>query len=999
MPDQSSNATLLRAGQFYVDLYLSDMSGASVFSATADSAADAESETDITVTAVSGSAANVKAGMSVVVTDSSGFYKGTHTIRYSGTISSTNLPLREFSKGSAQIASGDTLTVYGDPMLTDKLPISDETFAPDGTPISDNNSNPPPICNSGGHWAGWLEDATAIPFKGDTSFTVDPDSGGSGTHLYATTGGTLSSTTNANPTLGLAAAGKYHVTHTFTDSDNSKSATQIVLVRAHDANDPPYELTVTNVELDPTSGARVTVQLFASAALSNIRDGAFVILWGDHVFAGAKQLFGNVIPSRSHIVCAGYFRRDRSRMEYTNDTIEFEIISPLARLAELPGFSKAMIREASPDSWEEIKGLTIGRGLLQLIQWYTNLNTCHDLVFNGFTDTDYPALYLQKQNPFGQVNELADSRDCILTCDRNGRFEVQKLLQYTKQSDWAGITTTFTFTADDYIRAEWSREHNDPVETVRTRGFTGGTTVESVRPMFARAPASPGRGNSVVTQERLVVDDQTDMFERTAMRYAWENKVYFTTGGRKYHAGEMTLTVPIAYAQMFQNYREFVAFASGACVSPRGEDASTFKWIVLGATSRYDVDGVGECDLRLRAATAAPSDAAVDDTPAETPGTGGVDPPVVVTPEIPVVPGVGAYNGRLALFTSAGYLLLTWNFAAVPVWVGYDLSSGVTGTWLQWVVDAATPTSGHIVTSTRIYDLDDFRLGGGVTATLQKTFGATSSRRSADFSFGYGGAGLFGRVITNYGTSGTSYVETLDGSTWSAETALHAAYDDGTPDFWTPGCIISPYTGDTFTSIMTTTGNSGSQVAQGKKITYGGVVSTTAADPVDGMYGDAHLPFQGNGDDGILYYAKHTLPGGDRRLMKRAAGSNTDVSPIVSATPYCIPPENNSRGAVSTSPTNRNRVAFVGVDGVLSPSKYGLFASVSGASSWSTRVTPATSVKWRRVFLINDYEMFLCGADGYIGYSPDFGATIYDKRGNIPTDYPSIGTIIGIAGW
>mgnify|MGYP000414197735 CR=1 FL=1 len=130
------------------------------------------------------------------------------------------------------------------------------------------------------------------------------------------------------------------------------------------------------------------------------------------------------------------------RQDADGDQLEFEVISPLARLAQLPGFSKVLISEESPDTWNEVRGLTVKRAIIQLLRHYTNALHLFDLHFNGFADADYSAFYLQKSTPYEQVIELADSRDARLTCDRAGRLEVARRLELTPLADRAAITTT-----------------------------------------------------------------------------------------------------------------------------------------------------------------------------------------------------------------------------------------------------------------------------------------------------------------------------------------------------------------------------------------------------------------------------------------------------------------------------------------------------------------------------------------------------------------------------
>jgi len=551
MPDQSTNLAALR-GTHDGAVYVSPILGTLVLQGTISAQPASTSALDLSYTLDSGSAASVLPGMQVVLTSSSGSFKGVFSVRYAGTISSTNLPVREFSLGEAQIVVGDIFKVYDVPILTDKLVAGDVTFAPDHATYSDQNSNPAPMVVSGGWWAGWLGDGGTvdIPFVGSGSYTVDPDSAGSVTHVWTASGGTfvVGTSTSADPTIRYSAAGDYLVIHTVTDSSNGKSETQIVRVRVHDEADPPYECLLSSVEGDITDGFRTSFELFENLNLTSLPDGTWVIVWADERISGVKQSFGNVVPSRSHIMCIGVLNRDRVRANADESGIEFEVISPLARLAQLPGFSKVMIREESPDAWDEVRGLTVKRAIIQLARVYTNITNLFDFVFSGFSDADYAAYYLQKQTPVEQLRELAASRRAQITSDRTGRIEVQQRLELTALASRSAITTTLTVAAQDLLEYEVSRAHHRVLETQRVRGFIAGTSANS--PAFARFPASPGRGSISPVMERVIVDSVSDIFALCSLIGAWEDFAYFDTNGVYQHAPEVRLTLFGAYAHL-----------------------------------------------------------------------------------------------------------------------------------------------------------------------------------------------------------------------------------------------------------------------------------------------------------------------------------------------------------------------------------------------------------------------------------------------------------------
>ena len=231
MPDLSGNRASLRLDGHKVRSYLAVFGGVVVASGTLD-AAPSQGATALDWTRTAGSSSDIKPGYRVVVEDGSGNLKLETSVRYSGTISDSSIPIREIATAEFTLSASDTVKVYNTPVLTDKLVEANATFAPDGITYSAQNTTISPITNSGGHWAGFVDSGqtyATVVTSGGGSFTVDPDSGGTVTHLWTLPSGVAfqagSANTDASPTLE-ADAGYAVVTHTVTDSSNSATWTQ-----------------------------------------------------------------------------------------------------------------------------------------------------------------------------------------------------------------------------------------------------------------------------------------------------------------------------------------------------------------------------------------------------------------------------------------------------------------------------------------------------------------------------------------------------------------------------------------------------------------------------------------------------------------------------------------------------------------------------------------------------------------------------------------------------
>lgn len=991
MPDQTAHLAALR-GRHSGRVYVSVMTGTPVLTGTL-SATPTLPALALSYTLTSGNAANVAPGMRVVITAASGAYKGTLSVRYAGSITSSSLPTREYA--DLALSAGDTLTVYDDLVLTDKLVSGDADFAPDHAAYVDQNSDPAPVAHSGGWWAGWL--GVDVPFTGSGSYTVDPDSGGTVTHHWDAPGGTfvVGNSASADPTLRYSAAGRYVVTHTVTDASNGKSETQFIRVRAHDADDPPHECILSRVEGDLRDGFRATFAVFEDADLAALPDGAPVIVWTD------AAAYGSASAGRAHIISAGYLRRDQAWGDADGDQIEFEVISPLARLAELPGFSKALIRADAPDHWNAIKALTVRRGIVQLLRHYTNALSLFDLAFDGFADADYPAFYLQKATPYEQAAELADARDARLTCDRAGRLTVARRLELTPLADRAAVTTTLTLNADDVIDYAISREHAPTVETFRARGFTADTN----QPAFARYPASPGRGSASPVSDRLIVDDAADLLERCALRAAWENRVYLDATGAYRHAPEVRLTLFGGYAPLCQFYREWIKLAG--VTNLRGVDLAAFRFVPLRVRVDY-AGGTATTLLELRAETGATG--AVEDTPAAeiAPPT---EPPIVYPPVVSVIAPEGALGlggGTLAVFDGTNSKVhITTNFdriayAVAPTFTGYALALG--GTLAAFAVRADSPkyvggsgaVSGYLATTTQARTISD--IFGARTLGAAQSYADMGSPLLVQLQSERGDPANAICLRFRWGSGHEAHYTTDGGGSWAAASGLPGNYDPNGGNYpnWVGGIYVKPDgSGTMLTTCFTDLSNNAAFYASAdggatwSQVTAPGWTITKRACRC------VTRPL-GRPDD-VLFFGDTAQPFNiECRLYRVIGATRTEISPVVGGTTYGVALAGGQR-ALSVADDDPNALVLVGTNDSSAGAKFGVFHTFNAldtAPTWTPIIAPDTTIQYRGAYYVNRATIYLYGDGGALALCRWNGSTwaVYE------TVISGCGAIVGICG-
>lgn len=1002
MPSQAANLTALRTDGKKVRAYAAFFTGAVVLTGTVSALTDVGTRTAIPYTTSTGSSANVKRGYRVIVKNSAGDYKAVLSVRASGTISSTSLPVREFSKGTLNLEAGDLIEVRSVIQPGDKLVEADAAFAPDGLAYTDQNENLPPLVCSGGPWAGFVDDGetfATVETEGDNSVSMDA---ATLTHLWTLPTGVAfaagSASSDENPTLE-ANVGEYLVVHTVTDDGNSASWTQYMPIKVFDVNNQPHDIVTEPPTGTVDNGWSCEIELFENATLADIPDDTLCVVFLRETINGVQQSFGSAFSGRSHILMTGYTRRDTIEYENGVDTLRMEIISPLQRYAEILGLSKVGLREAAPDDWSEIAGLTVWRMIVQIARWYTWLTEMHDLLQEiDFEDLNYPAHFLQEQDAIAQMRELTAGLAGRLVCFRNGSFQAQPRLELLDLTERDSKVTTMIVADADTLGYSFERSHTRPVKIVRTRGFIASTTTAGAQPMFGKWPGdAPGSGTVSETVERLIVQNVPVFYELTGRIGADVDRIFVNADGAVFHAPSGTLRLPGYF--VFDLYPEFLEFDPSMAANLRDATLSDFRWIIESITYEIGDDGSGETVLQIKAETNGTE--GVDDTPPPEAATGLGDidwtpsgtelgTPAAIPPQ--VFAGFVFGKDRLALFDNGGILRRTFNFDyASPTYDAQDLSGTVGSTVLRWRLNpnpANRDTAGFLLTPTHLYRVD-YVFGTPVVTTLY-AFATSSNYRSIDVSFGVGGPGLLVCISSYY--SPTGGVKTLTTTTGDftglsevlvASTVAHATIGS-------PGCAISSRTGAIFTTAFygTTGGN-------GNLGTYrsldGGATWTLLADISSGnedLAGDIHSPWHDNDDARVLYSGETDTDNAeipDYRMLFYTLDGTTRISD----TSLDAGPHYNRAFGITSSPTNRQRMAFATTN--RANTQHRIYTSTNGGT---TRTLRDSSNNYTGVALLDDNRGLTWGKNGSIAYTGDFFVNMVSKIGNISTT----NEIIGVTG-
>ena len=987
MPSQISNASAIRAAGYSIRAHASFVTGgAPILEAEITAPPPVIPAVTLIVSITSGDYNDLRGGMRIDIYTASMGFKGTTRVRFGNVNTANVIHIRETGNASINIEAGDLAFVYDDIRLLDKLPVANETFAPDSTPYTDQGSNPPPVACSGGHVALPLDVGqtyATVLTNGSASYNADSDSTPSNvSHLWEVpTGVTFapgSSSTDADPTL-RAEVGEHVVHHTVTDNDNSKSTTQNMVVIVENPQAPSYRILYTPDTATVESGFGGTIQVLSGdTSLAAIPDLCIGIVWGAERVNGQAVSYRNAAPGRSHILAVGIVRRDRQQGAGDGTrVVTFELISPLARLRELTSYSKVMEANATPDAWSQIKALGVKRAIIQLIQFYTTLiEAGFDLLFDDdFIDYLYPAFYLQRSTFYGQALELAEGVDARLTCDRTGRFDIHTDPKYIPFGDRASVTKTWTFARRDMLTFELPREHADTVEQMKTNGFTGGASSNVA--LYSLYPSvAPGEAVDTPTRTRLIVTDQDDLDERTGRYGAAADVIYQDIYGQKWRAFPLTLTLRGVY-DFFDFSKEYADFSENLRDLARDVDLTDFLFCVQSISWEYNYEfGTATTTVVFDVVTHALAGESYYPPPDESipPSTLPTFPPITLPDLFPGSISRGAAN--MAVICVNGVFLTALFYALYPTWYS-AYSKPWSGTLLDWCPNGFAPGYGWVVTTT---ELGYLKLNDG-TYAQKHAFGTSSNFRSLDASFAESGFVVVNSYYPSSGgtkalwsTDNSSFTETTVNSYDSASSAFAASY------------VSSKVAGKAVVSVMTGSGTSAAYVTS----TYGSSWATLSPAFQNSHMGYAliHSPWHNNPSDNIYYYPTTNASNNDALFR-----NSTDVSPLVSTNKYT--PVASRRG-MDSSVTNRQRILMVGERDTGSFADVRLFLTNNAGDSWTDTLT---NTSLRRCALSgNDQNRGWVWGSSVLQQVDISGntATLSDRMGNLASLTP--GEIIGLAG-
>lgn len=940
-------------------------------------------------TLTAGDEGDVLPDMEVELYSSANVFKGRLRVALGGTISSTSLPVNEFSRGRLDIVSGDKFKVLRSWRIRDRLVAANATFDKDSRiAYTTQNEDIAPLACAGGPWAGFHDvgqSYATLELSAAESRALAVDSGGDLNYLWDVQDGTITVGTDTDETITVRfPVGSRWVHLQVEDDDNGATSDYYFPVVVHNrTNARPHEVIVNTLDGERLTGWRFNFQLPAGADTTALPDGALIIYHEDEFYGGVSGSYGHPVSNRSRIKFVGYVTADSITVDAFTNEVSFDAVGPLGILENLPGFSQILTDVADPANWQEYKDLTLFQAIVYLIRNGTTLPNVCDIVFYS-DDASYPELFIQKAVPSQQVRELSDGMSWEWLCDRTGRMMFARKLTRSDSTDRNAATSMATLTSDDRIRITARREHRSSLNTLIARGFSAGS---GPVPMISKAPgAAPDEGAGETIIERLIESNQDALNDLSGWAYAEQTKRF-----NGIPAPSVDSELPGNY-DCLDFYPEWLAMTLVSSANKRGLGLTAARGLLdrisvsrdtarrskqLSISWQHETDGAPGVAQPVSQGDTTPSDdyPAIDYFP---PGT---------------IDNVLLYSGtrRIAVFGANG-IAKTANFGSgnATVW-GYTTyaSLSIAGTPLLWVPHGSDPGKGWLITSSKIYYLDLVSLAA---PTDKYSFAVANDAHKADASIGVANH----LVVSTYdNTNGGRLVYTTDNSSFNV-TSIAAGKNSNPTIPWASDVFVSTQTpGKVYVCGYPSNGDRPPSAGY-QSLSYGASPASMSSPDISTtriLPPALHVPYHNNPGEKKAIMANEINTAGATRLYRVDDAARTDITYLEGGTYYA--PE-ASRGQIATPFQNRNTLLVAAQE---QPATAFLKTIISH-DAWATTPTWELLIDnspYSRNFFAGDDErtIYLIGSD--VALTTDQGLNIASQFGNLG-DF-SFSGIFAIAGY
>ena len=390
---------------------------------------------------------------------------------------------------------------------------------------TDQNTALGSFINMGGHYAGFIDNATGtVYYTASGTYNLNEDTlsfewffqGAVITGSTAHTPGYIPYTTPGHyiTRLRVTASGSSYVT---TDVSYREVS---IYNRPEQGNTTPilqWRFNSINGSRDQ-GGYTANITVWEDVAESSVMDDALVVIFADDYYGNTKQSIGGNALNRDSIVFCGYIMDGSIEYNWRDKSVSFEVGSPTERLKVIPGLSMYVQSSADPStepannedipsSWLALLDMDCRRAIYYYLRWHTTALMTNDFEFRG---TDQKIKYFDPDSAsiYDIINSfMEDTLIGKFVCDRQGKFWAEVDVKAIDNATGT-IPTNFVLQKHDWINPITIEERNiQELYYLEMGGFAfAGMPAGTSTPYLACAPG-----------DNLAVEGDSDVYEGLAL--------------------------------------------------------------------------------------------------------------------------------------------------------------------------------------------------------------------------------------------------------------------------------------------------------------------------------------------------------------------------------------------------------------------------------------------------------------------------------------------------
>jgi hypothetical protein len=756
------------------------------------------------------------------------------------------------------------------------------------------------------------------------------------------------------------------------------SRTRYYPIFVHDAAHTP--ITNFDVTRQEWNGAwSMGFELFGQPGQANeavIPKGALIVYW-------EEAAFGDDPAPDSYVgEFMGWTLRDTLTLRKYDDRLLLEVGGPGLWLDQWRGFEETLRTKSTPGKWYEMDGVTVDKVLHYILRSFTNYLDLCNFHWAGVTHPD-KAIAIPSGTVFRQMTDLAKRYYGSVGFDMHGGLWLRQHFSYLTTDQRAARGNVVSLTTADWKYQPGltlNRERLRNVGWVKASGsyYTGGKQ----RVLHARAPGlrdAYGSNREEAPFQHLPVSNAlTELLRLTGHHWARLNNPvpsarYEMVGN--FACIEPAWNEPVALSYSHNSLTDDTITSEQYIVTAmnirhsnqRGEAPKTITVTVEKVTSGEKAEQYKPTAPKNRPFT-------VPDVSLTVPQIN--FPPIFAGD--PIITPTGSNN--VALLMSSRRLHRTSGFFDSPTYDQVTFSTRNNAGPRDSVVDPKNPVGGWFITQYSIYYIQDAFADVPVLTeqfVIPTTYSWVSS--SLDFSFGAGGAGLYGVATWSDDGRPVYSAVTTDGVNW---TELASPISANNTAFGSGAVFIDSRTGSAYASAPISSNRYPLfKLALGASAwtQVGNTTNLVDNSSFGSNMGCIVIPYADTDGNTVFYEGNFEL----RRGSLSASGTETDITPVAQAVP-------SVRNAMSFAPGNKNIMAVVG--NTPSPNLRSGIWITSNAYATTPTYTEIRALEfgslWRRCALRDEFDVFFWGDDTLVGYWD--GSSLSIKSGNIPANSDNV---------